>query len=234
MESQSQELDEENTTLRLLLEEESQRTQALLQQVDYLADLLQERQTQSGARDMLKSLGLSREPSPDGALAACDAHAKERSQPPWREPAQAQEVKFQLSRDRDRSRGPAEAQSLESFLADLRSRSPSVSRKRSRPPHVTLEDFLGEKPSCLFDVTASTRAAARLPGQKATEPPSQASLLELLGWRRCQACGSLTWSPLGQRSLSGPKKSTKAWTFALADQDARGAQTATRGRSLAQ
>ena len=43
MESQSQELDEENTTLRLLLEEESQRTQALLQQVDYLADLLQER-----------------------------------------------------------------------------------------------------------------------------------------------------------------------------------------------
>ena len=95
MESQSQELDEENTTLRLLLEEESQRTQALLQQVDYLADLLQERscffpffalllfrtpqkerQTQSGARDMLKSLGLSREPSPDGALAACDAHAK--------------------------------------------------------------------------------------------------------------------------------------------------------------
>ena len=87
----------------------------------------------------------------------------------------------------------------------------------------------------------------------------QASLLELLGWRRCQvggvgargtpffghgpmqACGSLTWSPLGQRfpvsrcarlspvpefsarirSLSGPKKSTKAWTFALADQVGR-------------
>ncbi|CAE7737009.1 unnamed protein product [Symbiodinium sp. CCMP2456] len=223
MESQSQELEQENTTLRLLLEEESQRTQALLQQVDYLAELLEERQTQSGARDMLKSLGLSREPSPDGALAACDAHATEKSQP--REP---EEVKFQL-RSRDRSRGPAEAQSLESFLADLRSRSPSVSRKR-RPPHVTLEDFLGEKPSCLFDVTASTRAAARLPGQeqRKVQPPSQASLLELLGWRRCQACGSLTWSPLGQRKL----QSAKAWTFAL-DQDARASQT-TRGRSLAQ
>ncbi|CAE7728939.1 unnamed protein product, partial [Symbiodinium sp. KB8] len=226
MESQSQELEQENTTLRLLLEEEGQRTQALLQQVDYLAELLEERQTQSGARDMLKSLGLSREPSPDGALAACDAHATERSQP--REP---EEVKFQL-RSRDRSRQPAEAQSLESFLADLRSRSPSVSRKRSRPPHVTLEDFLGEKPSCLFDVTASTRAAARLPGQeqrKVQPPPSQASLLELLGWRRCQACGSLTWSPLGQRKLQSPK----AWTFAV-DQEARASQAATRGRSLAQ
>ena len=42
MESQSQELEQENTTLRLLLEEEGQRTQALLQQVDYLAELLEE------------------------------------------------------------------------------------------------------------------------------------------------------------------------------------------------
>ena len=34
----------------------------------------------------------------------------------------------------------AEVPSLQSFLADLRSRSPSMSRKRSRAPHCTLEE----------------------------------------------------------------------------------------------
>ncbi|CAE7237777.1 unnamed protein product [Symbiodinium natans] len=231
-ESRAQELEEDNTTLRLLLEEEAQRTEALAQQVDYLADLLEERQAQSGARDMMRSLWGSRDPSPENP-----------NQPPA--PSLCEEAKFQV-RPRDASRGPAEAQSLESFLADLRSRSPSVSRKRSRPPHVTLEDFLGEKPACLFNVTASTRAAAKLPGQ-----PEKASLLELLGWRRCQTCGSLTWAPLtAQReedrgkqpphpkmklsTVSASKKSAKGWTFALvSSQDESCGAAPARGRTPA-
>ena len=40
--ARAQELEEEVTTLRLLLEEEAQRTETLVQQVDYLADLLED------------------------------------------------------------------------------------------------------------------------------------------------------------------------------------------------
>ncbi|CAE7482528.1 unnamed protein product, partial [Symbiodinium pilosum] len=77
-ESHAQQLEDEATTLRLLLEEEAQRTEALVQQVDYLADLLEERQAQSGAQDMLKSLGLSREPSPEReTLSTLDAKGQQ-------------------------------------------------------------------------------------------------------------------------------------------------------------
>ncbi|CAJ1349387.1 unnamed protein product, partial [Effrenium voratum] len=210
----------EATALRLLLEEELGRTEALLQQVDYLGHLLEdgrvrrecegprdqtdrERQAQSGAEVMRKALGLSRPTSPEREGEVLSVAC----------------AKVRQSTD-------AEAPSLQSYLADVRSRSPSLSRRRNRAPHCTLEEFLGEKPACLANVTASTRAAASIPHGEV----EKASFLELIGWKRCPSCNSLTWATndVGPRKINGKSaKHAKGWSFALQEPDA----VSTRGRS---
>eukprot|EP00435_Cladocopium_sp_Y103_P067338 s475_g29.t2 len=231
-EARLREMDEEITALRLLLEEETARTDTMAQHIDYLGSMLEERHAVNGAAVMLKSLGLSRPGSPerDGELLSAALAFKGR---PTDEGSSAK-----LRRPRDSSvASHEEVPSLQSFLADLRSRSPSMSRKRSRAPHCTLEDFLGEKPTSLANVTASTRAVASL-SPSDTDTAKKVSLLELLGWSRCSHCGSLMWFSNGQSNGSnghlngrnqnnvnaaaknGKKNLAKSWTLALS-QDIR-------------
>jgi len=233
-EARLREMEEEITALRLLLEEETGRTDTMAGHIDYLGGLLEERQAANGAAVMLKSLGLSRHGSPerDGEMLSAALAFKGRQ-------STAEEVTKRRPRDSSiASVGREEIPSLQSFLADLRSRSPSMSRKRSRAPHRTLEDFLGEKPTSLANVTSSTRAVASL-SPADVESGSKVSFLELLGWSRCPHCGSLMWfsneapkTGLNGKSPQNKKTLAKSWTFSLSNQEAANPTQPVRGRTL--
>lgn len=221
-EARLREMDEEVTALRLLLEEETARTDTMAQHIDYLGSMLEEQHAVNGAAVMLKSLGLSRPGSPERGELLSAALAKGRPE--------GNSARLRP----DSVASQEEVPSLQSFLADLRSRSPSQSR-RSRAPHCTLEEFLGEKPTSLANVTASTRAVASL--SPSDTDAKKVSLLELLGWSRCSHCGSLMWFSNGQSNGSngsnghgrnqnnvcvanGKKNLAKSWTLALSQEAA--------------
>lgn len=235
-EARLREMDEEVTALRLLLEEETARTDTMAQHIDYLGSMLEEQHAVNGAAVMLKSLGLSRPGSPERGELLSAALAKGRPE----------EGSSGRLRARDSSvASREEVPSLQSFLADLRSRSPSMSRKRSRAPHCTLEEFLGEKPTSLANVTASTRAVASLSPSDTDANATKVSLLELLGWSRCPHCGSVMWfsgrnghgshgshgrnQQSAGNAKNGQKHLAKSWTLALSQETS--GQTV-RGRTL--